>query len=189
MKPKQGKPRQDAARAAATAMRRTARIRNLAVAGFALASVAGLVYLSVRRDAARPGQSVAQMPSRHIAPTDPTPVYNTDPPTSGPHLPEPAAWGVYTEPLDKPAMVHSLEDGGVVISYRPDLDASTVDLLTTLADEYPVDVILAPYVGLTNPIVLTAWNRIDRLEALDEIRIRKFIDAWHGKDHHASSGT
>lgn len=189
MKPKQGKPRQDAARAAATARRRTARIRNLAVAGMGLAVVAGFVYLSGRRDAALPGDSVAQMPSPHIVETDPTPVYNADPPTSGPHLAAPAAPGVYPDPVPKAAMVHSLEDGEVVISYRPDLDTPTLDKLTTLANEYPDDVLLAPYPGLTSPIVLTAWNRVDRLEALDEARVRAFVDAWGGKDHHPASGS
>lgn len=164
-------------------------MRNLAVWGLSLALVTGLIYVSARRNAALPGDSVAQMASRHIGATDPTPVYNSDPPTSGPHVEQPAAPGVYTEPLSKTAMVHSLEDGGVVISYRPDIDTPTLDRLTSLADEYVTDVILAPYEGLTEPIVVTAWNRIDRLDAVDEARIREFIDAWAGKDHHGSSGS
>lgn len=190
--PKQPKPpmsRSDAARAAGAARRRKQQLRRLAVGALGLAVIGGFLYYRARSDAALPGQAVSQMASRHIAVGDPTPRYDTDPPTSGPHVPEPASWGVYTEPLDKPAMVHSLEDGGVVISYRPDLDRATLDQLTTLAKTYTTDLILAPYPGLSHPIVLTAWGRIDRLDTLDEARIRQFADAWRGKDHHGDSGS
>ena len=39
----------------------------------------------------------------------------------------------------------------------------------------------------TDPIVLTAWGRQDRMAAVDEARIRKFIDEYVGIDHHEGS--
>jgi hypothetical protein len=33
-------------------------------------------------------------------------------------------------------------------------------------------------------IALTAWTRIDTMDRLDESRVRRFIDAYRGIDHH-----
>jgi hypothetical protein len=33
-------------------------------------------------------------------------------------------------------------------------------------------------------IALTAWTRIDTMDQLDEGRVRRFIDAYRGIDHH-----
>lgn len=188
--PKSTTSRSEAARALGAARRRSQRLRLISVGILAFAAFGGFVYLRGRRDAALPGQAVRQMISRHIAVGDPTPVYDTDPPTSGPHVPEAASWGIYTEPMEKQAVVHSLEDGGVVINYRPDLAPATIGQLAAVVNGYASDhLILAPYPGLTKPIVLTAWGRIDQLDTLDEARIRRFADAWRGKDHHADSGS
>src|SRR5207248_2820920 len=120
--------------------------------------------------------------------------YSTDPPTSGPHIGSLADWGVHTEPITKEIQVHALEDAGVVINYRPDLDKPTVDRLAALTRSYSdlitsdsIDnhVLMSPYPGLSNPIVLTAWRHIDRLDTFDEARIKSFIDAYKNIDHHA----
>lgn len=191
--PEQPKPataRREAARVEAAVRRRNTKIRRLLAGALVLAALGGLIYVNSRREAALPGQAVPQMVSRHLAATEPTPVYETDPPTSGPHVAGPAAWGIFTTEQSKAAVVHSLEDGGVVINYRPDIDQATLGQLSALAKSYSTDhLILAPYAGLSDPIVLTAWNRIDRLAAWDEDRIRRFVDAWSGKDHHEESGS
>ncbi|MBD2449999.1 DUF3105 domain-containing protein [Nostoc sp. FACHB-152] len=44
---------------------------------------------------------------------------NSNPPTSGPHYPYPAAWGIYVYPPADEFLVHNLEHGGVIISYNP----------------------------------------------------------------------
>jgi uncharacterized protein DUF3105 len=145
-----------------------------------------------------PGQEVPMMPSYHLTSGDePHPTYTTDPPTSGPHIGDLADWGVHTNVITKELAIHSLEDGGVNINYRPDLDKATVDRLAALVKSY-ADlitegskdnyVLMYPYPGLSNPIVLTAWRRIDRLDTFDEVRIKRFIEAYSGIDHHAESG-
>ncbi len=45
-------------------------------------------------------------------------VYNSNPPSSGPHYSEWARWGIYREPVARGYLVHSLEHGAVVLSYR-----------------------------------------------------------------------
>ena len=52
--------------------------------------------------------------------------------------------------------------------------------LGNLVRDYPKFVILAPYPSMKHRIALTAWGKIDTLEAFDEKRITAFIDAYRG---------
>jgi len=133
-----------------------------------------------------PGTPVASLGNDHIQTLgDPHLPYNSDPPTSGPHLPYIAPWGIHTVPIPKELQVHNLEDGGVLVQYNcpggcPDL----VDKLTAIVGRYDRQVILAPYPGMDKRIALTAWGRIDKFDAFDEQRIVRFIAAYRGVDHH-----
>ncbi|MBI4587253.1 MAG: DUF3105 domain-containing protein [Candidatus Rokubacteria bacterium] len=132
-----------------------------------------------------PGAFVPSQGNAHLqSATDPHPPYNSDPPTSGPHLQYLAPWGIHSRPIPRELQVHNLEDGGVVIQYNcecPDLVAK----LTALVKRYEDRVILAPYPGMKGKIALTAWQRIDTFEEFDEGRIVRFIKAFRGIDHHA----
>ena len=135
-----------------------------------------------------PGEPVPDQGSALIAPGDPHPPYNSKPPTSGPHYPIPAAWGIHTAPILDEVQLRNLAGGGVLLQYRPDLDPETQQKLRDLVRELRTSgkerycrLIVAPYEGLESPIVLTAWNRIDRLEEFDRDRILRFIDAFIGK--------
>lgn len=131
--------------------------------------------------------SVPTLPSPHVPIGTPHPPYNSDPPTSGPHAPGLARWGVHTEPVPKEMQVHNLEDGGVVIQYSCQDCPDLVKQLTTIAERYD-RVILAPYTGLDRRIAMTAWGRIDKFDEFDEARIVTFIKAHIGIDHHHEGG-
>src|SRR5262245_44426724 len=61
-----------------------------------------------------PGTRYPDQGNRHIQTvTDPHEPYNSDPPTSGSHLPYIAPWGIHTRPIPRELQVHNLEDGGV----------------------------------------------------------------------------
>ena len=63
--------------------------------------------------------------------------FKTNPPTSGPHNPEPAADGLYVAG-NEPAIanwVHTLEHGRVILQYRPGVDRSVVTQLEALFNE------------------------------------------------------
>ncbi len=182
--------RQALARASAERRRRMKRLRGIGIAVAVALVLAGAVTAYFISEANKPGQGVGQQLSSHVKDvnTQHAP-YDSDPPTSGPHVPETVPWGVSATPVVKEFMVHNLEDGGVVISYKPDLDKATVDLLANLTRSYDTDVLMAPYPGLSNPIVLTAWGRIDRMDAFDEARLKRFISAFKGIDHHKDSGS
>jgi hypothetical protein len=166
-------------------MNRQMRRRWRAIALVVVVLVAGAVgYFAYRAAANLPGTTVPDQGNRHIqsasAPHEP---YNTDPPTSGPHLPYIAPWGIHTRPIVPELQVHNLEDGGVLVQYNcecPDL----VEKLKQIVQKYDKHVILAPYPTMKPRIALTAWTRIDTLDALDEARVRRFIKAYRGIDHH-----
>ncbi len=143
-------------------------------------------YLAYRSAAALPGVSMPDQGNLHInLATDPHEPYNSDPPTSGPHLPYIAPWGIHTEPISKELQTHNLEDGGVMVQYNcpagcPDL----VEKLKAIVARHPEQVILAPYPGMKTRIALTAWTRIDAFDEFDASRVARFVDAYKGIDHH-----
>ncbi|MBI4637793.1 MAG: DUF3105 domain-containing protein [Candidatus Rokubacteria bacterium] len=155
-----------------------------AAVGAALVAAVVIGYFAYRAAADLPGAQVPSQGSRHIASaTDPHEPYNSDPPTSGPHLPYIAPWGIHTRPIPPELQVHNLEDGGVLVQYNcdcPDLVAR----LRAIVQKYDKQVILAPYPTMKHRIALTAWRRIDAFDELDAKRVIRFIEAYRGIDHH-----
>ena len=141
-------------------------------------------YFAYRAAANLPGVLMPDQGNLHIPTADsPHEPYNSDPPTSGPHLPYIAPWGMHTRPIPPPLQVHNLEDGGVLVQYNcecPEL----VEKLRAIVRRYDRHVILAPYPPMKSRIVLTAWTRLDAFEEPDEKRIVRFIEAYRGIDHH-----
>jgi hypothetical protein len=197
--------RKAAVQEAALRRERKKSIRTLGMLIALFIVVAGGAFAIYLQEALRPpppppvGQEVPIMASYHLKTGDePHPAYSTDPPTSGPHIGALASWGVHiTDVVTKELAVHSLEDGGVNVNFQPSLDKATVTRLAALVQSYAdriVDgseanhVLMYPYPGLSNSIVLTAWRHIDRLDTFDEARIKRFIDAYAGIDHHQESG-
>jgi hypothetical protein len=105
------------------------------------------------------------------------------PPTSGPHLPYIAPWGVHTKPIPDELQVHNLEDGGVVVQYNCDCP-EVAEKLAEVVRRYDRFVVLAPYPKMKSRIALTAWTRLETLEEFDAERIDRFIKAYRGIDHH-----
>lgn len=151
----------------------------------AVVVVAGVVgWFAYRAAADLPGEKFPDLGNAHIqTASDPHIAYNSDPPTSGPHLSYIAPWGVHTRPILLQLQVHNLEDGGVVVQYNctcPEL----VDQLQAIVRKYDKFVVLAPYPGMKPRIALTAWTRLDQFEEFDDKRIVRFIEAYRGIDHH-----
>ena len=167
------------------APRRATRRRQTVIAVTVAVLAATVVgYFAYRAQANLPGVQFPDQGNLHV-PNSETPheQYNSDPPTSGPHLPYIAPWGVHTRPIVRELQVHNLEDGGVVVQYDcacPDLVAK----LKAIVERYDRNVILAPYPGMKHKIALTAWTRLDTLDELDEGRVTRFIEAYRGIDHH-----
>jgi hypothetical protein len=151
-------------------------------AAVVVAAVVG--YFAYRAQADLPGAKMPDQGNVHISREgDPHEPYNSDPPTSGPHLPYLAPWGIHNRPLSPELQVHNLEDGGVLVQYNcecPDV----VGRLQAIVRTYDKFVVLAPYPSMKTRIALTAWTRIETMQDLDEKRVARFIDAYRGIDHH-----
>ena len=157
----------------------------------AAVAVGTIVFLAFYLYAStRPGQFVKSLGNDHLKSAEDKHVpYNSIPPTSGPHMPVIARWGVHAEPITNELQVHNLEEGGVLVQYHcPQQCPDLVAKLRAVVLRYDTQLILAPYPGMDTRIALTAWSRIDKLDQFDENRIVRFIEAYRGIDHHPRGG-
>lgn len=162
------------------------RMRAGLIGGLATVAIAaGVVgYFAYRAAADLPGTSFPDQGNRHLAvETEAHEPYNSEPPTSGPHLPYIAPWGVHTRPVVPELQVHNLEDGGVLVQYNCDCP-EMVEQLRRIVSRYDRQVILAPSPAMKSRIALTAWTRLLTLDAFDERKVVRFIEAYRGIDHH-----
>jgi hypothetical protein len=90
-------------------------------------------------------------------PSDTSPTWNTDPPTSGPHYAVPAIFGRYEEELEPARVVHNLEHGGIFILYGNKVPDSTVEQLIGFYDNHKTGTIMAPLNRLGEKFALGAW--------------------------------
>lgn len=132
------------------------------------------------RGAAAHGTQYPNRGQDHVNLGQPHAAYNSNPPTSGPHFPDPLRWGAYDTPQPDEALIHNLEHGGIVVAYNcPDGCAALVQQLKDLVGQYRSKVVLVPR---TNPevpyrVTLTAWTWLDGFDDFDAARIQAFIAA------------
>ncbi len=145
------------------------------------ATVAVVLLRNASQEAAVRNLNVQALPDQgrtHLSAGAKFSKYNSTPPTSGSHDPNPAPCGVSTEPIPNEVQVHDLEHGVVMVQYRPGLDQAQVQALTTLGRSYSSHVIVAPYPDLKTPVAVTAWTKLMPLDRADTGKIRKFIDLY-----------
>ena len=115
--------------------------------------------------------------SVHLLPGAPEPDYQSDPPTSGPHLSGRPPSGVVAEPLDRPTQVLLLEEGGVLIQHRGVDDAGIAELAELASEQ----VVVAPNPNLAAPVVATAWLAKRTCGQVDLEALRLFVDERLGQ--------
>lgn len=106
--------------------------------------------------------------------------YATSPPTSGDHFPAWQNCGFYSEPIRDETAVHSMEHGAIWIAYDPALDAAEIDAIAALVSSSS-HYLAAPYPGLQNPIVLSAWTRQVAVDRIGDPAVGAFADAQLGR--------
>ena len=190
---------EEAARKAVAATKAGRRRAALLAAGSILVVGAAIVLVVIQPPA--PGLAFSDQGNLHLAAIDePHLVYNSRPPSSGPHLGSLAAWGESEAQLPAELFIHNLEDGGVVLTYScgtscPDL----VDgLRNTLQDFEGRILLLTPYQdivdtdGVAHRAAAVAWGRILYFDDLAEAsldQLDKFIRTFEGVDHHVRAVT
>lgn len=130
-----------------------------------------------------PGNAVDIIDSPRIVPAQADlSAYHTVPPTSGPYFAFTVAPGVYDRAIPEGLSVSAMRRGHVVIQYSPDsVGPDELAELTRIAKRYGAHVVLAPYPRLAHGIAVTAWGRIDVMDAYDEPRIVAFVEALRGR--------
>jgi uncharacterized protein DUF3105 len=147
------------------------------------------------------GKEFASQGHAHLNPGEPDDfVYNSNPPTSGPHKEVFSDQFISPTPLAAYVQVHLLEHGNVLLQYSctcPDVVAS----LSSIAYAYDAPliapnelqpsatevqqgeeegkaVIVAPYPKMKARIALTAWTRLATLDNADKAKIDSFIGLY-----------
>jgi hypothetical protein len=161
---------------------------KLAAAGAAiLLAIVVVVALIVRNAQSSPGvklNETRQPPTAggiHVA--EGTSIhYDYNPPSSGPHYPSPASWGVYPQALAPGTWVHNLEHGGIVVLYQcPSSCAALQAQLQALYTQMPFDgqfqekkVIFTPFPTLDHLLRVQAWGWTMPLDTVDTAAIDAF---------------
>ncbi len=106
--------------------------------------------------------------------------YDHAPPGSGAHFPAWQNCGIYNRAVQNQTAVHSLEHGAVWVAYRPDLDPV---VLQTITDQLKSErfALVAPYPGLQNTVVLTAWRRQLAVDDWSDPAVGDFLDTYLGR--------
>ena len=102
-------------------------------------------------------QAYPGLSPEHLGSPDAKVKYNSFPPSSGPHYQSPAPWGIYTESIKQPILVHNLEHGGIIIQYG-DVGSEAVNAVQSFYRDDPYGLVVAPYPKLGKKFALTAWN-------------------------------
>ena len=145
-----------------------------AVAAAVIAVTGAVLYgFFSQSEEVRPGQAVEILESNHIPATAPTPEYNSNPPTSGPHS-SPVKNSFYSGGVKEAGAVHNLEHGMIWITYK-NVDGDTVRRLRKIAQRFAGSVFLSLRSANDSPIALVSWGRIMKMDSYDEQRILDFI--------------
>jgi hypothetical protein len=136
------------------------------------------------------GEEVAVGAADHVPEgTDPGP-FPTDPPAGGKHYPSTYNTGFYDEEQaaalprqHEGYLVHNLEHGYIIYWYNCEADPNIAceDLKSAIRevqDEFGMRKTIAfPWPSLEEPLVITSWGRILRLDQPDKAQMRAFYRA------------
>lgn len=154
----------------------------IAIIGILVIGGIGFAVLQKEPPKPRLGIEQANEGQKHVAEGQPQ-TYKAKIPTSGPHAGT-VQWQAYEQQIPDENIIHNMEHGGIIVSYRSDLDSATIQKLKGLfAKPYTVQgfspnkAIVMPRKGQEKPIVLASWNRI--LE-LDNYNQQSLIDYYLG---------
>ncbi|HEY8142125.1 MAG TPA: DUF3105 domain-containing protein [Kofleriaceae bacterium] len=116
-------------------------------------------------------------------PEDSTIDYQHNPPASGPHYPVWSRYQVHEEPLARGYWVHNLEHGAIVLVYRSDAPAATVEALRAAWEAIPLDpicrhrrslVVADP--DLDDQVAVVAADWAIEGDCIDQDAILDFVD-------------
>jgi hypothetical protein len=109
--------------------------------------------------------------------------YSSFPPTSGPHNPQWALWGMYDRPVPFISSTHNLEHGGIVVQYGKDVPQETIAEIRAWYEADPAGLLVAPLRGnaLPDKVALTGWTQLAICPGFDAAAFDSFRDQYRFK--------
>ena len=117
----------------------------------------------------------------HINQSETLQVYNSNPPTSGPHAGA-IKGGFYSEEILDINGVHNLEHGFIWITYR-NISPNAIATLKKIAKRYSGRVLISERMANDTQITLASWGRLDKMteSTFDEDYALRFIKKYTNK--------
>jgi hypothetical protein len=142
-----------------------------------LATLLGGEDASALADAGCTQETFSSQGRQHVAELEGGFEYNSTPPTSGPHNPQPAIWNIYDQPIEQLIVVHNLEHGGIVVQYGDQVPAETVaQIRNWYASGDRTGILVAPLPELGDRVALTAWTKLSTCPGFDEDAFDAFVE-------------
>lgn len=169
--------------------RRQDKLKNRTIIAVVVIAAIVVVVLIVSNALRKPvGESVEIMEVIDHFPDRAEIEYSTNPPTSGSHYAQGMPAGFYDEdspevtglPYPEGHLVHNLEHGYVIIWYNCGVldDAGCAELISeikALMAEESDKVIAFPWHDMDEPVVVTSWGQMLRMETFDGEAVLNFI--------------
>lgn len=152
-----------------------------ATVGALFLGIVGIAILQVRNSqlpdvdlSAIPDESIQYPDQLRSHDPDPEFVYNSNPPTSGPHRSAVPA-GVYTREQADIDMIHNLEHGQIWFSYRDADDQEAISLLNEIQSSASSMVVVTHRSDNDSRVVAAAWRRLLEVEDLNRDELIAFL--------------
>ena len=177
------------------AVRRMHRKSRMLIGGIVLGVVGitgVIVWIARMPKPVPPGDTFANLGQQHVT-LDYKFTYNSNPPSSGPHYPDPANWGMYDYEVNDKIFMHNMEHGGIWISYRLSTleQAKAIDDLKSIVKEFDgSQIVMGPRSANDADIAIAAWTHVykfdltskeDGLTDKQKENIRLFYRAYKNK--------
>jgi hypothetical protein len=166
-------------------------VASLALSVFAIALLSGYFagndQAGVTGAANVPGQTFPDLGHEHLPPGRLRPPYNSIPPTSGAHVPQPVTQDDVE--LNDNQLLQALELGNVVVLYGGGIPPPGLQALARMIEKGPFSPALAASGGAvilarspgTNGLIGLAWTHMIRVNALNVDPLGEFAQYYLGK--------
>lgn len=108
--------------------------------------------------------------------------YNSFPPSSGPHHPSRAPWGIYGNPLPQLIAVHNLADGGVAVEYGSEVKKNFYGAVINALQKDTSGLVAFPYPQLAGKLAFVAWRHVALCQPSSAVKLAaafaSFRDAY-----------
>ncbi len=152
-------------------------LTTVLIVGFSLSADKKGTAIKDRLSRPLMGEKIADLGAQHVKEGESHEPYNSNPPTSGPHIGNNVAGaGIKDKPVPDELVLHSMEHGAAIVWYKEGLEQSEVDKIRSTFQDSSGKKIMLPRKDLDVPVALTSWNYLLKLETVDEEKIKEFIE-------------